>query len=594
MRISVNCGSCFNEFTASENAAGKRVRCPACGEPVRVPLDGDDEGDAPRSSSKSRKGKKQASSSGNSSALVGLSIGGGAVAVIGLLAVLLLNNRGTNPPVAPTNPANPVVAGTPTIPQTGPPGAAPGMAMPPGGNMGGMAHPPGHAPSQPGVTAVPTGGSVLVGTQPANGAQIAPTIPAGAANGNPVIKPLGAEPAVAAIAANKPIVSADDDDPVPQQDLPMVELNKKVEKSVVRIIVKGEQGASVGSGFVVNTDGSIVTNYHVIEGAVSAEVQFENGDKYPVAGFTVVDKKLDLAIIKIDVDPAKLSRLRIAKALPLKGEQVAAFGAPRGLSFTTSNGIISAIRNSNEFKVRAAGTYLQTTTPISPGNSGGPLVNMRGEVVGVNSFKMEGENLNFAVSCVDIDGFVATSAGVAVATLTPSALPREFTRDNPFSRAENIARTTKGNMLLGNISDAVIFMLPFAVDPTMNITNFVDKQIEKNLIGKAKWTQVTSRSQVKKSTAVVVALIYFVADEKNPAAVELKCNLQIIARDVDKDGIDYIAIVYDENRSMGKISMNSLVAGTIPNGMKKEIPEFFTKIVQDYRKAQRSNDSADK
>lgn len=585
MRIPVSCDSCSNEFSASENAAGKRVRCPACGEPVRVPLDAGDE-DVPRSSrSKGRKGKKQAASSGNSSAVMGLAIGGGGVAVIGLLAVMLMNNRGATPPAA-GNPVSPMAATAPTTPAI--PGGAPGMAIPTAPNMGGAAAPGGQVPPAHGA-AVPPASTLTLGTQPANNLPMAATIPTGAANGNPVVKTLGAEPAVNSVAVNKPIVTADDDDPVPTQDLPMVELNKKVEKSVVRIIVKAEQGASVGSGFVINTDGSIVTNYHVIEGAVSAEVQFENGDKYPVAGFTVVDKELDLAVIKINVDPGKLSRLRIAKALPSKGETVAAFGAPRGLSFTTSNGIISAIRNSADFKVRSAGTYLQTTTPISPGNSGGPLVNMRGEVVGVNSFKMEGENLNFAVSCLDIEGFVAKGAGVAMAPLSPSALPQVFTRDNPFSRAENIARTTKGNMLLGNINDAVILMLPFAVDPTGTITDFVDKQIAKNLIGKAKWTQVTRGSQVKKSTAVVVALIYFVADEKNPAAVELKCNLQIVARDVDKDGIDYIAIVYDENRSMGKISINSLASGTIPNGMKKEIPEFFTKIVQDYRKAQRGN-----
>ena len=95
---------------------------------------------------------------------------------------------------------------------------------------------------------------------------------------------------------------------------------------------------------------------------------------------------------------------------------------------------------------------------------------------------------------------------------------------------------------------------------------------------------------MKKSTAFVVVLIYFTGDpKKNANAVELMCNVQIIARDVDKDGLDYTAIVYDENKSLGKISINSLGNGNIPNGMKKEIPEFFNKIVQDFRKAQRNN-----
>jgi hypothetical protein len=213
---------------------------------------------------------------------------------------------------------------------------------------------------------------------------------------------------------------------------------------------------------------------------------------------------------------------------------------------------------------------------------------MFGEIVGVNSFKMEGENLNFAVSATDIRDVIA-NRGTEVTPISPTSLKRVFTEKNPFSRAENLAGTERGTLLFGRIRDAVIMMLPFAVDPSGNVSAFVEREVAKNLITKAKWTEITRREQIKKSTAVVVVLIYFTADpKKSPNALELMCKIQIVARDVDKDGLDFTAIVYDEHKSLGKISPNSLVDGNIPNGMKQKIPEFFSKIVQDFRKAQKT------
>lgn len=556
MRIPVSCRSCSNEFNASENAAGKRVKCPACGEAVRVPDSVDDAPEIVRRSTGGKKAKGKSVAAGNSSSmLIGVAAGGGGVAVLGL-AMFLMNNRQGNlptPPLSTPQATTPHIAASPVSPPT--------TAMPSASPPMGMAQPPA-SPSTTVLPAVPS--SVAQSTNGNVGAVASPT-----ESKDPVVKPA----------------------PGPRQKPERTDLIKQVEKSVVRIIVKGTNGASVGSGFVIDTDGSIMTNYHVIEGAMSAEVEFESGKKSSVVGFTTIDKKRDLAIIRIREEPSSLHRIQIAGSLPEKGEDVAAFGAPRGLSFTASTGIISAIRTTPEFNAREAGTYLQTTTPISPGNSGGPLVNMYGEVVGVNSFKIEGENLNFAASSTDILEVMA-SRGQEIIPLSPTALEPVFTKKNPFARAENIAGTTRGNQLFGNIRDAIIMMLPFAVDPSGNITSFVDREISKNLITKAKWAEVTRRDQVTKRTAFVVALIYFTADpKKNANAVELMCNIQIIARDVDKDGLDYTAIVYDENKSLGKISMNSLASGNIPNGMKEKIPEFFSKIVQDFRKAQRNNDN---
>ena len=572
MRIPVSCGACSNEFSASETSAGKRVKCPACGEGVRVPLEAEEQ-ELPRRSSGSKKSKGKTSKSGGMSPmLVGIGAGVGGTAVLGLVLTLMRGGNQTAPVATP---------GTSTAVAT-----APALSMP---QQPSVAHANTQMSSPPAMAH-----NSIAPTSPANahnsGSSNSPnmTAPAVQPPNNQVPNSPGLPP-TGPNSAEKPVIPAFT---APLRELSMPELVAQVEKSVVRIIVKSDQGASVGSGFVIDADGSIMTNYHVIEGGKSAEVEFDTGDKANVVGFTTVDKERDLAIIKIDQGKKPLHQVRVASELPQKGEKVAAFGAPRGLSFTASDGIISAIRKTPEFSARSAGTYLQTTTPISPGNSGGPLVNMRGEVVGVNSFKIEGENLNFAASATDIREVIA-GRGDKVTPLSPESLPPVYTEK--FGRAENLAGTTKGNMLLGQIHDAIIMMLPFTFDPSGRVSDNVELQVEKNLIKKAGWTKVTRQSQVKGSTALVVVLIYFqqaekVKDADKKLVSELMCRLRIVARDVDKDGVAYTAIVWDESGALGTISINSLLGGGFPPAMKSKISEFFNKTYQGIKKAQRNAD----
>ena len=555
------------------------MKCPVCGEGVRVPLEAEEQ-ELPRRASGNKKSKgKSSKSAGISPMMIGIGAGAGGVAVLGL-AMMLMNNRGGNQTVPAAAPATTSLTATvPQQPASQPSVAHANMQMPT------MSPPMAHNPMPPTGPAIahnsgsPNSGNMNVpALQPPNTPGPNP----------PVVLPTGGG------AVQKPVLPVDT---APLRELTMPELVAQIEKSVVRIIVKSDQGASVGSGFVIDADGSIMTNYHVIEGARTAEVEFDSGDKAKVVGFTTVDKERDLAIIKIDHGQKPFFQVRVANELPQKGEKVAAFGAPRGLSFTASDGIISAIRKTPEFPARSAGTYLQTTTPISPGNSGGPLVNMRGEVVGVNSFKMEGENLNFAASATDVREVIA-GRGDKVTPLSPDALPIVYT-EKAFGRAENLAGTTKGNMLLGQIHDAIIMMLPFTFDPSGRVSDNVELQVEKNLIKKAGWTKVTRQSQVKGSTALVVVLIYFqqaekVKDADKKLVSELMCRVRIVARDVDKDGVAYTAIVWDENGALGTISINSLLGGGFPPAMKSKISEFFNKIYVGIKKAQRgTDDSAD-
>jgi S1-C subfamily serine protease len=190
------------------------------------------------------------------------------------------------------------------------------------------------------------------------------------------------------------LVYAQDENQASEQKKSLPDLIESVERSVVVI----ETDVASGSGFLVTTNGIIVTNHHVIEEGTKGKVTFVDKKEYDIEGVLLDDPKRDIAILKIN--SRKSAILAIATTLPRKGETVYTIGAPRGFNFSISEGIVSAIRPKYE---DMEGTWIQTTAPVSPGNSGGPLINTRGEVVGMNTFANEqGQNLNFSLSCKDI------------------------------------------------------------------------------------------------------------------------------------------------------------------------------------------------
>jgi S1-C subfamily serine protease len=190
------------------------------------------------------------------------------------------------------------------------------------------------------------------------------------------------------------------------------EILAAVEPAVVTIHVTKTQGKGTGSGFLIDGDGTIVTNYHVIEGAKSANVVFRDGTSAEVSGFLGLSPGNDLALLHAASGVTQVRPLVLAKAPPGKTESVFTFGAPIGLSGTVSTGIVSGLRTGREFQppiktvydalgFAPEATWIQTTAPISHGNSGGPLVNSSGEVVGVNTWTCpidNAQNLNFAIS----------------------------------------------------------------------------------------------------------------------------------------------------------------------------------------------------
>src|SRR5437870_12899923 len=157
----------------------------------------------------------------------------------------------------------------------------------------------------------------------------------------------------------------------------------------------GEPRRSTGSGFVIDPNGLIVTNAHVVESAGSIQVRLADGRRFPA---TVVgrDNRVDLALLKIE-GAGSLTVLPLGDSNRLRvGELVLALGNPFGLEQSVSFGIVS--RKGAPLTVAAPGfDFIQTDAAINPGNSGGPLVNVSGEVVGVNSMAARNGSIGFAI-----------------------------------------------------------------------------------------------------------------------------------------------------------------------------------------------------
>jgi len=165
----------------------------------------------------------------------------------------------------------------------------------------------------------------------------------------------------------------------PQESLP--ELVRRVKPSVVAIATYDSQGEPVmtGSGFFVRP-GQVVTNLHVIRGAQRTEIKTLDGKGrvFPVAGLLAVDEEGDLALLSVDMPLDRPRASELARVLPDEGEQIVVIGNPLKLEGSVTDGIVSAVR-----EVPNVGKIIQITAPISHGNSGSPVFNMKGQVVGV-------------------------------------------------------------------------------------------------------------------------------------------------------------------------------------------------------------------
>jgi S1-C subfamily serine protease len=184
-----------------------------------------------------------------------------------------------------------------------------------------------------------------------------------------------------------------------QESLPT--LVKRVKPAVVAIATYDASGEALvtGSGFFLRP-GQVVTNLHVIRGAVRAEIKTLDGKGkiFPVNGTLALDEEGDLALLSVDTPSERPRSTELASELPDEGEPIFVIGNPLKLEGSVSDGIVSAVREvPNSYRI------IQITAPISHGNSGSPVFNLKGQVLGVVTIKVtNGQNINLAIAAARV------------------------------------------------------------------------------------------------------------------------------------------------------------------------------------------------
>jgi len=228
-----------------------------------------------------------------------------------------------------------------------------------------------------------------------------------------------------------------------QENLP--ELVRRVKPSIVAIVTYDANGLALttGSGFFLRP-GQVVTNLHVIRGARRSEVKTLDGKGriYPVAGLLAVDEEGDLALLSVELPPGRGRSSELATVLPEEGEKIFVIGNPLKLEGSVSDGIVSAVR-----ELPNIGKIIQITAPISHGNSGSPVFNLRGQVVGVVTIKVtNGQNINLAIGAARVRQLRAGKRRL---------LGEVAVREKNGDIAESLYKTGLDSLWLGNFDNAV-------------------------------------------------------------------------------------------------------------------------------------------
>lgn len=192
------------------------------------------------------------------------------------------------------------------------------------------------------------------------------------------------------------------------RETPIVTAVKKVSPSVVAITTEVATqnpfswmgtglSSSEGSGVVIDEQGIVLTNAHVVDGAIRIEATFSDDSTY-IATVVGIAAELDLAVLRLDKDSTSTAVDIGSSESLLLGESVIALGNPFGLGHTVTTGVISAIKRPVQTERRIYQDFIQTDASINPGNSGGPLVNIYGELIGINTaIRSDAEGIGFAI-----------------------------------------------------------------------------------------------------------------------------------------------------------------------------------------------------
>lgn len=232
--------------------------------------------------------------------------------------------------------------------------------------------------------------------------------------------------------------------------------------AVVTLYTYNARGKAVaqGSGFLITSDGIGVTNFHVLKGSYAADAKLGDGRLYNVIQIKAYDPNRDIAIFQLGRKtageterPKKLPFLTLAPREAQVGDRIATIGSPEGLTNSVSDGIVSAIRSDG------GQTFLQISAPISPGSSGGPVLNLEGEVVAISTSQLvQGQNLNFAIPADEIASVEASQTNVTLQQLywrQHISTARKSERQSPDKAQQAATRRGAAKSLTGTFLGTV-------------------------------------------------------------------------------------------------------------------------------------------
>jgi serine protease Do len=187
-----------------------------------------------------------------------------------------------------------------------------------------------------------------------------------------------------------------------QEDLAAIV--KKVQPSIIFIQTYDEEGEVIaqGSGFFVSEEGDVITNFHLVEGAKNAAIKTATGKVYLVKKVAAEDKEGDLARLSVDISRNEVRPLPISGSLPRVGERIMMISNPLGLEQKVTVGVVSTVREISGF-----GDIIQINIPLSRGSSGSPVVNMKGEAIGMVGFPLITEkDINLVIPGARLMGLI--------------------------------------------------------------------------------------------------------------------------------------------------------------------------------------------
>jgi S1-C subfamily serine protease len=375
-----------------------------------------------------------------------------------------------------------------------------------------------------------------------------------------------------------------------EAELPMAELFARVKPAVVRINVSTVAGTGHGSGFILNKNGVIVTNYHVVAGGTRAWVEFHDQERVEIDGVLFLNHEKDIAVLKLDPGKCKQSLVAVplAEELPVQGTNVVAIGAPLGLDMSITEGIVSAIRTAKELEETInlkghAGNWIQTTAAISPGNSGGPLLNRKGEVLAINTLTYSAPHaqaLNFGMACTEIRLSLNELKETPVALSPIVAPPREIdgTLDESLqANVVDISDTPEGKKRLAEIRKVRI---AFLANPGQ------DPQGVFRAVFRSELYSTLQSLDIEESLISNEMSVLFIAVRMESAGTKATVYVtsHILVVDQSTGGQQPMKL-WERTGKVATVPIRSLVIGQEPRNLKKELRAYLGKLKDDVRNA---------